>query len=119
MRAKQIQFERGQDPKNAMDLGIKKKFYELLPSTLTSGSTSMYKQEWNRIREFLEDPQTEIIFGETDFNESAIVITIKRPPSKLNWFVWEFISNLLTKFHPRILFPQGWDDEKLVLSASK
>jgi hypothetical protein len=117
MRAKRIEFERGMDPKKAMNLGVKDKFYELLPSSLDS--TSMYKEEWNKLKEFFEDPQTDITFSETDFNENTIVITIKRPPSKLNWFVWEFIADLLTKFHPRILFPQSRDDEKMVLSISK
>lgn len=119
MRAKSINFERGQDPKKAMKLGVKDRFYEFFPSSLVNGSGSMYREEWERLKGFLDDSQTDISFSETDFNENAIVITIKRPPSKLNWFVWEFIADLLTKFHPRVLFPQTRDDEKMTLSVSK
>jgi len=118
MRAKQINFERGVEPKKALNLGVKHKLYELLPKTLTGGG-AMYQIEWIRLKEFLEDPQTEISFDETDFNENVIVITIKRPKSQLNWFVWEYIVGLLGKFHPRDLYPQTKDDEKLILSTPK
>jgi len=94
MRAKTLSFERGQDPKKAMDLGVKNKFMDLLPKSSQLG------EEFKRIEAVLLDPKTEIIVSQG----TIMIINIRLPESKMNYFFFQTMKTYLNSHHPRKLY---------------
>ena len=105
MRAKTINevqnFERGIDPKRALDIGVKNKFIDLLPKS------SQLEEEFKRIEAVLLDPKTEIIIAQgtipiIEINMNKITIRMKE--SKMNYFFFQTLKIYLNSHHPRKLY---------------
>ena len=98
MRAKTINevqnFERGIDPKRALDIGVKNKFIDLLPKS------SQLEEEFKRIEAVLLDPKTEIIIAQG----TIPIITIRMKESKMNYFFFQTLKRYLNSHHPRKLY---------------
>ena len=98
MRAKTINevqnFERGIDPKRALDIGVKNKFIDLLPQS------SQLEEEFKRIEAVLLDTKTEIIIAQG----TIPIITIRMTESKMNYFFFQTLKRYLNSHHPRKLY---------------
>lgn len=100
MRAKVIneiqKFERGQDPKAAMEIGQvrdKKKLIALLSDPKTYPSPEEDKLKYNYLIQVIMNPSTQVRFEkkhESQPGDSRIVITL--PSSPVNVFFFEVLS---------------------------
>jgi hypothetical protein len=108
MRAKSINFERGLDPKQAMDLGnerFKKEVVSLLPQ--------IEDQEKQNFLEFILDPTTQIK-KQTD-PEYGEIFVMTLPENRFNKFFFYSFNSYLNSRNPRNIRILDWDNEKIFM----
>jgi hypothetical protein len=109
-------FERGQDPKEAMNLGLKNKFIQLFPKSLGGG----FSNSWKKIKEIIQEPTTQISF-EPDLttlylyhgtNKTRIRLIL--PEHKMNYFFFEGIQTIIDAHSPKIIQGLKYDDKEML-----
>ena len=124
MRAKLISekfdFERGRDPKEVLDIGIKKEFFQYFPKSLEDSVSHFYKI-WKRVKAVINDPKTQVIFSEENISRSGRptedgfknhFMTIKLDKGNpLNPFFFQTLAQILNSHSPIQLYQTTSEEE--------
>jgi hypothetical protein len=98
-------FERGIDPYAALGLGIKVKFYELMPES-PNHKSSEYWESWDKMKKILNDPSCTIEFKEypkSDTIGDSPLVSITLPESPLNFFMFQTLRQIINSHSPKSL----------------
>lgn len=117
--SERVNFERGQDPLKAMDLGnsrLKNKFLKLFPEHLENGDSQTFK-DWKKIQEIILDTTTEVSFKpgleSLSHKHNKIHITLTLPEHRMNYFFFESIQNVIDRNSPKVLYITQYDNKKM------
>jgi hypothetical protein len=105
-----INFERGQDPKNAMEIGQvrdKKKLISMMSDPGKFPSSDTAKIKFDYMIKVIKDPSTKVVFERFDESRPGrIIITL--PPSLINVFFFSSMEENLGRTYDIEAYP--WDN---------
>ena len=111
-------FERSQEPLKTLGIGVKNKFYDLMPHSILS-SASDFREDWFKIKEILDKPTSNIQFinplKEVKIREDKPYVSISLPFDPLNWFFFKSILSILDSHSPKKLTKRSIESHKLTL----
>jgi hypothetical protein len=106
-------FERGQDPKEAMGIGVKKRFFEYFPTCPSRENSEIDYELWQNIKRIINKTTTEVTFdykitkGKL-YNKSIptknYFMTIKLPVNEMNIFFFRYLQIIIDAHTPKKLY---------------
>jgi hypothetical protein len=99
-------FERNQEPLRSLGIGVKNRFYDLMPKSVFSQGNPFW-QDWSRMKEILDKPTTNIQFyepvKEIKSRTDVPMVSISLPDDPLNWFFFKSLILINDSHTPKRL----------------
>lgn len=111
--SEKLDFERGVDPIEAMNLGLKNKFIQLFPKNLEKNQGG-FSTSWKKIKEIIHEPATQISFKPDPTITDKTIIKLILPEHKMNYFFFEGIQAIIDAHSPKIIHGVLYDDKKML-----
>lgn len=98
-------FERSQEPLKSLGIGVKNRFYDLMPNS-PNNKSSEYWENWDKMKKILNDPSCTIEFKGFPKNDAigdSPLVSITLPENPLNFFMFQSLRQIINNHSPKNL----------------